>query len=244
MSLSFPVVSLFSLILSQIQICISTRYYVDGGASSGGLGASWNSPFNTLDTALSSATTSGDEVWLKGGYTYIPSNPSDRTDCFIPNSGITIYGGFDGSESDINRNINNAPSIISGDIGIINDNTDNCFHVIQYTKILSLDNVIISDGYANYNDGNYETQSNRLHRYGGGIITTDIDRTTSLHLNNVIIRNNTAINGGGLWISSSATNDVHVIITDCKFQYNQAIDGMCIVSVFYIVYMCKISEMM
>eukprot|EP01084_Bolivina_argentea_P268918 456899_1 len=214
--------TLFLFIAVCIQNIASITYYVDP-SQSGGSGISWTTAFNTLDAALLSANNPS-EIWLMGGL-YIPSNPSNRDDCFITKNGITIYGGFDGSESNINqRKSITSASIISGDIGVINDGTDNCYHVIQYTQTLSLDNVIIQHGNANY-DGDYGTNINVLHRYGGALITTDIARPTLLRLNNVIIRNNTAINGGGIFVASTDNNNVDVVIKDSIFEYNNAIDG-------------------
>ena len=210
---------------------VASRYHVDPSKSSSGNGLSWSNAFNSLDTALSSATKLIDEIYLKGGYTYYPSNPTDRTDCFKPNKGISIYGGFSGTETDSSERagiVEDRPkSIISGDIGILNDKLDNCYHVIQYNQLLTLDGVIIQDGNANYN-GNYSydnVQTNALHRYGGALITSDISRSTELYLQDVIIRNNTAINGGGLFFYSTENNNVDVIIRDSTLEYNEAIDG-------------------
>eukprot|EP01083_Nonionella_stella_P230664 815152_1 len=137
----------FFLYITCIPNVLSTIYYVDPSSSSGGSGSSWNSAFESLDVALTAATRPVDKIWLKGGATYIPSNPQNRTDCFITNHGLELYGGFAGTETNIQqRNVNNPPSIISGDIGSIGDTSDNCYHVIQYTRALTLDSVIIQDG--------------------------------------------------------------------------------------------------
>eukprot|EP01083_Nonionella_stella_P146095 459063_1 len=76
----------------------ATRYYVDPSISdsSDGSGSTWLNALNTLDLALTVATNQTDEIWLRGGFAYIPSNPIDRTDCFITPNGLSIYGGFDG----------------------------------------------------------------------------------------------------------------------------------------------------
>eukprot|EP01083_Nonionella_stella_P152275 487790_1 len=221
--------STFIIEILVIQNTISSRYYVDPSTSSGGSGSSWNDALNTLDSALVVATKRTDEIWLKGGFTYTPSygNPPDRAHCFVTNYGLTLYGGFDGTETTTNqRKINTSPSILSGDIGTIDDISDNCYHVIQYTRTLTLDNVIIQHGNANY-EGYYafKDHDNTLHRYGGAMITTDVLRSTSLHLTNVIIRNNTAINGGALWFAGSPMTPIEVVIKNSIFAHNKAIDG-------------------
>eukprot|EP01084_Bolivina_argentea_P077430 140441_1 len=220
----YPSLLFFSWILC---ICIisATVYYVDPSSSAGN-GLSWQNSFNTLDMALLLATPL-DEIWLMGGKTYTPSNPSDRTDCFISNIGIAILGGFSGTETvPEQRDSNFATSILSGDIGIIGENHDNCYHVITYKQSLTLDNVIIQHGNANYNGLYVETQiENTLHRYGGALITFNVAKPTLLVLNNVTIRNNSAMNGGALWVTSTAQNSVQVLIKDSIFEYNRAING-------------------
>ena len=163
MAVSRIIVSIFVSSSYIITPSIGTIYYVDPGqSSSSGFGLSWSDAYQTLDAALSHATSSLDEIWLMGGYTYIPSNPSGRDDCFETSNGNAIYGGFDGTESSTSdRDLdNNSPSIISGDIGVSGDNSDNCYHVITYEKELTLDNVIIQDGNADYNLFEYGSQTN------------------------------------------------------------------------------------
>lgn len=49
---------------------------------------------------------------------------------FIP-YGVSIWGGFIGTETNISeRDVDANPSILSGNIGLSNDNTDNCYHVV------------------------------------------------------------------------------------------------------------------
>eukprot|EP01083_Nonionella_stella_P181145 647897_1 len=216
----------FSFFLLCIKATACTRYYVDSSAPSSGSGLSWDDPLNSLNSALALATSEVDKIWLKGGATYIPTNPTDRSDCFVTSNGLSIYGGFDGTETTLNqRNANNEPSIISGDIGAVDDISDNCYHVIQYTRALTLHNVIIQHGNANY-DGAYtpSNTNNALHRYAGALITTDVLRPTNLHLNDVIFRNNTAINGGALWFAASPLTSVNVVITNSEFEHNKATD--------------------
>eukprot|EP01084_Bolivina_argentea_P014977 28001_1 len=180
--------SLYLFAISYLYISTATQFYVNPSTVASENGLSWDTPFNTLEEALSSAMAPTDEIWLMSG-TYIASNPLDRTDCFLSNYPITIYGGFAGTESNINERLpTTEASIISGDIGELNNNNDNCYHVITYTKSLTLDNIIIENGNANY-DGDYVTQTNALHRYGGAIIYGSNTQTqiTSLTLNNVII---------------------------------------------------------
>eukprot|EP01084_Bolivina_argentea_P137190 241629_1 len=105
-----------------------------------------------------------DEIWLIANQKYTPSTTS-RSNCFTVSKAVKIYGGFIGSESSINeRPINNQhKSIISGDINILRNKTDNCYHVLTYTQQLTIDNIIISDGYANHEE--YSNQMYTLNKY-------------------------------------------------------------------------------
>ena len=65
---------------------------------SGGSGLSWSTAFNNIEEALEAATKTVDSIWLKGPKTYIPdSSYANRSNCFKPNVGVKIYGGFKGT---------------------------------------------------------------------------------------------------------------------------------------------------
>eukprot|EP01084_Bolivina_argentea_P037877 70045_1 len=67
-------------------------------------------------------------------------------------------------------------SIISGNIGNVNNNEDNCYHVLKYNTIITLYRVVIEDGNANY-------------EYGGLVcnkhIKTDIFKRTNIIVNHI-----------------------------------------------------------
>ena len=218
---------LLSLLIS-IQVTYSTIYYVNPFNNNlyGG-GKTWNNAFIDLNSAIIAANKLIDEIWLIGNYTYYPDATSDRTNCFIINKGVKLYGGFSGNETSINDRLTSSDpffpySIISGDIGIKNDKSDNCYHVIIYTETLSLNGVIIENGNANFNMNNdYSIQDKTvLHKYGAAIINSDIGGKNQLLLQNVIIRNNTALNGAGIFLFGK---DKNIIIKDSKFENNKAI---------------------
>ena len=76
-----------------------TQIYVDVDASAGGSGTSWGTAYNSLQTALASAS-SGDEIWVaQGTYTIT----GDKNTTFEIPSGVAIYGGFDGTETTRNQ---------------------------------------------------------------------------------------------------------------------------------------------
>jgi hypothetical protein len=70
--------------------------FVDASASGGGNGLTWQSAYNSLDTALANALTDG-QLWVRAG-TYAPSS---STTGFHITRRVFIYGGFSGDESDL-----------------------------------------------------------------------------------------------------------------------------------------------
>ena len=209
----------------------SIRYYVNPlNTISSGDGLSWPNAFTSLEQAIDvlPATGGAHQIWLIGNQSYTP-NTTQRDQCFTFPPGIKIYGGFQGSEKGIQqRPADNIAyeTIISGDIGIKGLTSDNCYHVISYDRLLSIDKVTISDGNANYNEHDYHTNQNvTLHRFGGAIMTMDAKiRRTQLFLNQVSLINNEAYNGGALWFTSNPNNQVNITITDCIFENNTAFD--------------------
>jgi len=113
----------------------SVTYYVDGAnGSDANDGQSWGQAFATLQQALSVAT-GADEIWIAEG-TYTPTDGTNRSVSFTvigAQSGLEIYGGFAGGETDRgDRDPAAHPVILSGDIGTPDDSSDNSFHVLVF----------------------------------------------------------------------------------------------------------------
>ena len=131
---------------------ISGRYYVDIDATSGNSnGLNWANAFTSFQSALDDAV-SGDEIWVAAGR-YMPSSAYDLENSsryyhFRMLEGVEIFGGFAGTETTIaERNISTNETILSGDIGIENDNSDNCYHVFYHPEALVLGYTAILDGF-------------------------------------------------------------------------------------------------
>jgi predicted outer membrane repeat protein len=166
--------------------------YVKEAAS--GNGETWADAAG-LQSALQSAVF-GDELWIAEGV-YKPTDGTDRTVAFEVKDGVRLYGGFNGTETDLTqRNAANYPTVLSGQIGDPAVSTDNSFHVVRMDGQVSaplsdatlLDGLIIEQGYANLNiNGNGE---------GGGLYMNHASPT----LINVTFTNNFGINGGAVAI--------------------------------------------
>lgn len=90
--------SVAGLVLSSIVANATVRYVTSSGT---GDGSSWAKASGDLQ-AMIDASSSGDEVWVKAG-TYKPKQLIDakrkRSYSFILKSGVSLYGGFDGTET-------------------------------------------------------------------------------------------------------------------------------------------------
>lgn len=161
-----------------------------------------------LSYVLSSVAISGDEIWLQQG-TYKPTNDSDREATFQLITGVSIYGGFDGTETDrAQRDTDASLTILSGNIGILASNSDNSYHVVTGADGALIDGITITGGNAN--------SSSAPNDRGGGMTNT----SSSPMLTNVIISNNSAyFFGGGIFNNASSPTLTDVIIENNSISF-------------------------
>ncbi|MCP4966748.1 MAG: hypothetical protein GY926_16165, partial [bacterium] len=132
----------------------------DGGSSTGVLrvdaastslspdGSSWTAAFPELFDALAVAN-SGDEIWVASG-TYYPTAGVDRSVSLTLVSGVSVYGGFDATETERSaRDHATNVTILSGDIDQ-NGVRDfaNSYHVLRGADGAILDGFTITKGNA------------------------------------------------------------------------------------------------
>src|SRR5690606_8474226 len=117
--------------------------HVDADAAPGGDGVSWATAFHDLQDALAVAEA-GDEVWIAEGV-YKPTEGSDRMATFTLASGVALYGGFEGTETQREERdwVANL-SVLSGDVGVPGDSTDNAYHVVTASGV---DSTAVLDGF-------------------------------------------------------------------------------------------------
>ena len=155
------------VVLTAIQPSI---LYVDANALTAGSGLSWADAFSNLQDALNIASI-GDEIWVASGVYYPDVGgiqvEDDDTATFTLIEDVSIYGGFNGTESMRDqRNPIDHVTILSGDITQDDDNEDGNFitedwHTINNTNskniingslvspATNLDGFTITAGYAN-----------------------------------------------------------------------------------------------
>lgn len=187
----------------------AVRYVKSNGVASGACG-SWAAAC-TLDYALSQAVA-GDELWLMAGV-YTPTVGVGQSSSFTLPSGVAIYGGFAGVETlRDQRNYTTNVVILTGDVGVPGNASDNAYHVVTAVNVDAntvVDGVTIRNG--NANGSNSATQS------GGGMYIYYGDLTVA----NVIFANNSAtFYGGGLFSRYGAPT-----LRNVQFNGNQAVYG-------------------
>ena len=235
--------------------------YVDQAASGSNSGTSWANAYTSLQSALNAAV-SEEQIWVAKG-TYKPSSAYDLTNTsryyhFRMKDGVTIYGGFAGTEAVKSQRTDFAvggtnETILSGDIGVPDDNSDNCYHIFYHPDSYGLTSSAILNGFTikyGYADGTgTELRGGGMHNgtennptidqcsflnnfatYGGGIYNI----TCSPTISNCLFSANTATQwGGGIYNTTNAqTQIVNCLIINNHSNttgggiYNYDVDGL------------------
>jgi hypothetical protein len=221
-------------------------WYVDADATGDNDGSSWANAFTDLQNALNEAEqvgSSDQEVWVAEG-TYKPSKKTDandaRTATFKIVDHVDIYGGFGGTETILSqRNWNTYVTTLSGDIGVTDVNTDNCYHVVTGPNDVNtaIDGFTVTKGCADISGehrqrgggiyccsyygptirnctikGNYASQD------GGGIYIQTHPAYSPKIISCNIIDNDSELLGGGIYVAGSSPE-----IRDCNISNNRAL---------------------
>ncbi len=209
-------VATFCVALSTPASVAQTVLHVDADSPNDGPGNNWEYAYWDLQDALGQAA-SGTEIRVAQG-TYKPSSAVDRYATFQLLSGVSVVGGFAGA-GEANPDLRDPATfatILSGDIGIPGDNTDNSYHVVSAAGTdplvaAILDGFTITAGYAD-----------RPHIYSVTNSGAAINSTfTPGHatIANCILRDNWAANVGGAAASGGGS---HLRFINCAFSGNHA----------------------
>ena len=206
----------------------SPTYLVKPEASGRGDCSSWGNAC-TWRYALTYAME-GDELWAMQGI-YKPTAGTDRSAAFPLKAGVAVYGGFYGDETQRSQRHGGA-SILSGDIGVSGDASDNSYHVVTGVTGATLNGFTITAGNANGSLGldtsrgggmynylssptvtNVTFSSNSASYEGGGMYNLQ----SSPVLTNVTFSGNSTYNGGGMYNRESSPT-----LTNVTFSGNSA----------------------
>jgi hypothetical protein len=174
--------------------------YVKADAQGTGSGLNWANAMPDLQTALAQATY-GTEIRIASGM-YRPTNGTNRDSTFSLKNGYRLRGGFAGTgpTPDI-QNPDVYATILSGDIGMPGDSSDNSYSVMTSSGNMDettlLEGLILEAGAATSTDPNDLWLSPR--KAGGGFYcrTGSINR---LRIKQCIFRRNLAIIGAHVFI--------------------------------------------
>lgn len=190
------------------------RIYIRPGTT--GDGTSWSDALGNLAVAMA-AGRPGDEIWVAAG-TYTPTVPGgSRLISFVLTPGITVLGGFNGTESLAEqRDWEANTTVLSGDLNgndIYSEDTpvalqtlsDNSFHILRGGQNAILDGFIVRGGTA---------LSSPPRHQGGGMLNS-----SNPTLRNLIFENNTALfTGGGM----ANINNAAPSLENVTFRFNDA----------------------
>ena len=194
--------------------------FVDAAATGAADGTAWGDAFTDLQSALDAAPAAGDEIWIARG-TYLPGvmvgGTTDRHRAFVLKNGVALYGGFVGDETARDQRDPQAnPVILSGDIGIPGDNSDNCFHVFYHGPGSGLDATAVLDGVTiTLGNGDLVGGDNRR---GGGMYNEDASPT----LTDCVFTLNQSVGGSYCWGGGLYNEDSSPTVTGCRFEANTA----------------------
>jgi hypothetical protein len=188
---------------------------VNHAAAPGGNGQSWSAAYQDLQDALAEAKVNPqvEQIWVAVG-TYGPANSSTpapvQAATFDMQSGLALYGGFVGSETQLEqRDWEANVTILSGEIG----RQMRSWHVVTAEDT---DLSAVLDGFTV--TGGSATELSPHGARGGGILIL----VGTMTARNCIIRNNWALHeilylsGGGGGVSGQGTFE------NCRFESNYA----------------------
>ncbi|WP_452218537.1 leucine-rich repeat protein [Lacinutrix undariae] len=196
--------------------------YVNYAATGANDGTSWADAYTDLQDALVPDTFSN--VWIAKG-TYKPTATADRDASF--KLYYNLFGGFDGTEANLSdRDLSllhtTNETILEGDLSG-NDNaaqvifsdplkSDNSYHVVEVIlDNLEINGVTIQNGNADALSGD--------NRFGGGVFKSL--NAPNLSVKNCVIKNNIALSGAGLSLSSQTANST-IVVDACIIDSNLA----------------------
>ncbi len=214
------IVSVFLVVFFFSTVDAGPVVYVDATALPGGDGQAWGTAFRFLADALEFADDESngveeirvaDGVYFPGQTNADPTGSTAGAATFALVSDVALRGGYpgSGSEDPDARDPSAFVSVLSGDIGVPGEISDNVFHVLR--SFSGTTNAVV-DGFT-ITGGNARNPSNS-NGYGGGLVADTGASVFAFHC--IFIGNRSLQEGGGVGFRNSSGGDV----ADCTFVGN------------------------
>ena len=228
-------------------ISTKAQVFVKNNATGANNGTTWQDAYTNLDSAINNTNTG--DIWVAEGI-YKPSIKASYAQCksFSIAKKIALYGGFKGFETNISqRDIEDNITILSGDVGIEGNDSDNTPRVISITGD-NVDSSTIIDGFtvtkSYYKNGDdYDnaaiyiwcvgdpvirncTIKDNFGFYGAGIYVRNYTSSKPLITNN-LITNNVAFEGAGIYLTYTSAKVIgnKIIKNKCVGGYTHLSGG-------------------
>lgn len=219
--------SLYGILTSDLMPNNEGILFVKKGGSGSKTGESWeNAAAEVADALFAANIKSGvNEIWVGGGK-YLPlyrpddlsnDDPQNQYNTFLLADGTSLYGGFAGTEQsrdDRDLSLSQNASILSGDFNGnddfnfadiqtngIDEESENAYRVVSAVGLrqygAGLDGFTIENGQnfaANFDDIMLVNETEVPAAFGSGILVLDANPL----MENLVIRNNIGLLGGGL----------------------------------------------
>lgn len=220
--ISNTLILFFGIFFSSMNAQIT--YVKEGGT---GNGTSWANATGNLKNALGNASF-GMQVWVAEGI-YTPTTCtsctySDRNLSFFVPDGVKLYGGFEGNENSLDdRNFENHPTILSGDIDGDGTKANNSYSIIftqWVTDHTEIDGFIVTGGNADFAAALGNSANS-----GAGLFNNGALDGLSSHpiIRNCTFMDNQAWGYGGAVMNDGAfKGDANPAFVNCRFENNYA----------------------
>ena len=194
--------------------------YVTPSGAGNESGSSWTNAIPGIALPRHAVSASaGTQFWVAEG-TYKPTTSTDRTASFSIASGISVYGGFMGTETALDQRTIGHETVLSGNIGAEGNTDDNSQHVVTLYNIgqtIILDSLTIRDGLINLSDPSYA---------GAGVNIEVTNNDLSIIISNCKFYNNVirhSLSGGGaIGVTAWANGHCTIKLDHCQFDNNTA----------------------
>jgi predicted outer membrane repeat protein len=210
------------------------RCYVDASAVGSNSGNSWKNAYTDLQSALADANCT--KIWVSEGLYKPTADADNRTASFNVPAGVEVYGGFDGTETELaQRDPGAHVTVLSGDVegddttdehGVVQSHTQlvdfNSYHVVTMdgtvTPVLAdtvLDGFTVTAGQAN---GAYPANLGGGFYCGGAAAGQECSPT----ITDVLFSGNKAAFGGALGNHATGGGISSPALLNVTFRGNNA----------------------